>query len=674
MQTDQNKTSRSTEQVRLHVATTLKTQDLHLMSADGLTILQQQLGLGDQWGQFKFPKECLPISHRGGSSINLKFRLESAASSVNDLDLAILTLVRMTLLCFLTPSQAGRHAPRLLDISTISSNLSSIWFPIIKLALERPDEKNGILLGRISRDDLKHVSYIREMNRFENYTARGLWSDSIGATVKLSQEEGSNKTSRKTKISKKKSDPFKPLPDVFIHEVGRRAAWLTTNLTPSVMEAFEEIIIIRKEQTKRGTMFLKRAREYLIKKSWRTLDSESLECLPFEIQCAKKTLGRPMNWPPRSVADLTTILAICQMAHYFIVALSAGSRASEILSFRIDCLSETSEGNVCASGKTYKLVERIGGEKRDWPMPQLAIKALQNQIRLSKLINEYISVDPKMAIVGSTGLAQLWRIIGTSHIGKPLGVTYNIECRWFVHALGLSHLIDDQPLTNHRFRKTIARLVALSLVHAPKILMDVFGHKSIEMTMSYILADPNFRAEVQEVRKELVILMARNAIEKVDLNGGRAAVPLKQIVNEIKFRRGSEYGADDENQLAEMLTGQGRFWQWVRPGVMCTKLPDQTGPCTKKQSTPNPARCDSQCDYRLEQSENRKQVDETIGDIVFKIKYARARDEFVLAELWEGQLLTHLRRFEDLRLKWSQDSVVNIVLKRAEKSEDVKRY
>lgn len=93
------------------------------------------------------------------------------------------------------------------------------------------------------------------------------------------------------------------------------------------------------------------------------------------------------------------------------------------------------------------------------------------------------------------------------------------------------------------FRKTVARLVALALTQAPKVLMDVFGHKSIEMTLYYILADKDLRAEIEKVSRELRILSATQAIAEMVANddsvnsyGGPAAGMLKTAISTHKQR------------------------------------------------------------------------------------------------------------------------------------------
>ena len=648
--------------------TTLKVETIQCMQKQELCVLAEHFGLGDKWGELRLPVTWFPKSTHGRlANISLRIRLEKYATSQEELDLAITTAVRMLLLCLCSPSKAGRHAPKLLDVTSIASNLSSIWLPLIKKALTITAENNGELLSRLHINDLTHVSYIREANRFENYADRGLWWDRLKRPEIRGIAEESNKAIRRKKLERAASDPFKPLPDTFVHQAGQRAFWITVNLIQPVMDVFEKVIEIggtaRDSKSIRSTRY-NRVQKYLESYSWYMPTGDTMERIPFQLNCIGKHNGKPLEWPPRTTGDLVTLLAIGQMAHYFIIALSSGTRASEILSFQTDCLIESKDGISLANGKTYKIVNLIEGKRRDWPMPKIAVQALHNQIRLSGIISRYTSEKINMADTMAISPEPLWRVVGSASIGMPLTGTYNDECRWFIDAIGLTHLLDDKSLTNHRFRKTIARIVALSLAHAPKILMDIFGHESIEMTMNYILADPQVRVEVQEIRRQIVIMMAEKAIRNADSNGGKAAISLRQTAQEIKFRRADDFGAEDEHELAEMLTGQGRYWQLVRPGVICTKLLDQTGPCAKNRSKPNPSRCSTECSYRLEEAENRKQVDETIDDIVRKIQLAWARDDFILAEIWEGQLLAHLKRFDDLFAKWREHPAVMPILQK----------
>lgn len=662
----------SLDEARLSLSARFSAEKIQSMGAIELLELQKTFRLGDVWGTLIMPTEWMPPSRVHTFPTNLMSSFRTIARSETELELAIITSVRMFLLCLFSPSQVGRHSPRLLDITTISVNLRSIWISILKRALAKPSNSSNGLIERLTWDELSLRGEIREMRRFENFAAKGLWTDKIRGTPSFRKPSLLQESMNLQRG--KKPGPYKPLPDAFVYEIGKRSAWIATHLAPFVVSVFEKIasapLTTRKGKRLHRSTELKRQRALVCQHKWESPDGGTLQCLPFEIKCVTKTGGREMQWPPTSIAQLFTYLAICQMAHYFIVALSCGPRASEIFSFKTNCLSSRNDGIGVAFGTTYKVVDPLSGVNRDWPLPEIGIAALENQIRISKLLSAYLCVIRGKEKEHQAEEFPLWRVIGGNTPGAPLMNVYNGEIRWYVDALDLTHLLDEQLFTNHRFRKTIARVLALALVNAPKILMDVFGHDSMESTMSYILSDKNVRAQVQEIRRELVILMAKQAISNADGNGGRAAAPLRETIKKIRFRNGGDFGADDENELAEMLTGQGRFWQWVRPGVMCTKVPEQRGPCTKNQSQPNPSRCSADCRFRLEDAENRQQVDETIADIVNKIESAVSRDDRILAELWEGQLLSHIKRFDDLLKKWQEHpTVASVLVRRSEVKE-----
>lgn len=183
--------------------------------------------------------------------------------------------------------------------------------------------------------------------------------------------------------------------------------------------------------------------------------------------------------------------------------------------------------------------------------------------------------------------------------------------------------------------------------------------------MGYILADPLIRAEIEEVRREMVIMFAEKAIENTDTNGGPAAAPLRAAVKEIQIRRGKDWGKDDIRALAFTLTANGDHWALVRPGVLCTKQANQSGPCNRQQSKPDPSRCRTHCSHRLEDATVR---DDANGAIEMAIRFvieAMKEDDEITAEMWKGQILTHIKRFDDVRDKWKDHPIVVSILQDA---------
>ncbi|OEZ59015.1 phage integrase family protein [Janthinobacterium sp. HH103] len=638
----------------------LTAEQIQHKGKDELLALQRHFNLGTIWGEIRIPDEWLSDSIRpGAGTVNLYKRLGTRATSQSTLELAVLTAMRMVLLAFCSPSKSGRQFPAYLGPSSILTKLTGAWINFLKFALGQPAVDNGGMLGRLGSYTFKRTEYA-EGERFRNFHSRGLWWDPVPVIAVSTIAEESNLSANETPDplpTSPTTDPYLPLPDALVHQVGLRAAWIVKDLMPVLLEAYRKVAAVQKSNAHLATSMISRSTTaFLSAYIWKDTSGKPIKALPFQLDVE----GSGVNpiWPPSNQASLQAYLRMGQMANFFVVGLSAGPRAGEINSFTTNCLRTSRDGMALANGQTYKLVDRFEGEERDWPMPKLAVQAIQHQITLSKLVTGYYSN------IFKEGKEPLWRTFYHVSKGGVLSGSHNDEMRKFVTNLGLNGLLDEQSLSHHRFRKTIARLVALAYVHAPKILMDVFGHKSIEMTMHYILADPTILAQMRTIRKELVLIMAKKAIQNASMNGGPAASKIRTAVREMKFRHADDYGVDNEDDLAMILTGQGVFWMQPRPGVICTKLLDQVGPCAKGRSQPNPARCQSDCSFRLEEADNRAQVDETIADIVKKIQRAWAHEDEMLAGVWAGQLVTHVKRFDDLMAKWKTHPIVKTTLNR----------
>jgi hypothetical protein len=88
------------------------------------------------------------------------------------------------------------------------------------------------------------------------------------------------------------------------------------------------------------------------------------------------------------------------------------------------------------------------------------------------------------------GKKHLWVILGSNErVGEPLFSLTEPLVKAVKH-LGLSHLTGDDRAHVHRWRHTVARLVALSVVGAPQVLFDLFGHRDLDMTLRYMLSAP----------------------------------------------------------------------------------------------------------------------------------------------------------------------------------------
>jgi hypothetical protein len=339
-----------------------------------------------------------------------------------------------------------------------------------------------------------------------------------------------------------------------------------------------------------------------------------------------------------------------------------------------------------ASGRTWKLVERHEGVVREWVLPDLAMQAIEQQLRIVTLIDDIGTAAPKRAQAG-VGAAEarpthLWAQLGGGQANRSAPLTHTrAALRAFATYLGMDADPGGQGIRVHRFRKTIARLAALALTQAPKILKDVFGHKSIEMTLYYILTDKDLQVDVERVTRELRVMRAKETVEAMVMAeetpglpmlggfGGPAAVAVASAISvhrERLHRRGEDWGAESAYELAEILTLQGKAWQLVRPGIVCTKFPGtESGPCNKSKGAPEPARCQSHCKHRLEEAFLHDDVDASIGEALAAYTEAGKRADDLLQALWADQVRVNLGRFPDLKAKWMEDASVRTIAERA---------
>jgi integrase len=628
--------------------------------------LQTRLGLGTKWGVLEIPADWLPpgvCQGRHTRQINIRAVIEKSGAQSECIDACLRRITQYALICFLVPNVGRNHGAILLTPATISSAVRTLC-GIVLLCLDKSTTPYDSLISRIELQDFgvsgPSLKERAELNRVIQFTNRGLWHDCPSFEEDRSSERsrwGNDHRPTKPPIV----EPFQPFSDSFTSEAGWRMAWIVEHLGSVLIECAEEIVTVYKglQNTSQDIHALESKRShacqiYLRRRRW-TVNGDPLVKLPFEF--GSRGQGRfvePFAWPPKTHSDVKALLGLLQTAHLFVFLLSTGGRISEALSLVPGCVVMSDSGSATVNGRTYKLVFQNDGVERDWPLPELGVLAIQQQERLCRVsedfnLNGFSHPEQK-------SMSTIWRRIGT---GQPIQGDYNEMLDGAVESLGLGSLLGDSRAHAHRFRKTIARLIALALVDAPKILMDLFGHKSIEMTLRYILTDPSIRAEMEEVIKAQTIIFAEDAIASVNNAGGPAATRIKAAVDAERVRLGKEFQESDLKSLAETFTLSGKFWQLVRPGVICTKLPQQTGPCNKNVGFPEPSRCRSSCDYRFESAALRDDVDQSIASAVTFLVDARNTGDEMAVEMWTGQILANIDRFPDLQAKWESDPEVS---------------
>ena len=723
------------ESTRNRALLSFAAEEVQYMDSSSLLGLQMLLQHGQDFGKWKTPRKWSPMARGSELDVDIRARLisylpkehqellldmdegrKAAESASVDLIPAFATpahrllshatesAVRLLVLCRVGPAGIGRKGKgKSLDPSTLAKLAYAQLPRILAMGLSRRlrslsnhDAADGSgLFAYVRAEDFDRLgSKVRarletEVKRLHVLSERGLWSDVVLLDDPRTRTTGVAGEAEPPE-PEGTTDPHLPLPDEYVSEMGRHCYWLIQELAPAVLSVAEKVraLWLATDDPTRTPGAVAQRRDdaigvLLAEAKWLDCEGRPIQALRF----GHGSVGTHANrWPPTRFSDFIYLLRLVQMAHLFVVGLSMGARKSELTTLKRSCVEYSTNGMPYATGRTWKLIERHDGEVRDWVLPDFAMHAVEQQLRLVKLVDGIGPRVPRRNSQASEAPDHLWAEVGIANSDntKPLIHTPR-ALRWFAAALGMDAEPGGQGLRVHRFRKTIARLAALAMTQAPKVLKDVFGHKSIEMTLYYILADKDLQVDIERVSRELRVMKAEEAVEAMVAAedrvqeplggfGGPAAAMVSKAVDvhlERLHKRGEEWGAETARELAEILTLRGKAWQMVRPGIFCTKFPGtESGPCNKSKGAPEPARCQTHCTHRLEEPFLRADVEASLRESVDAYCEAGQKGNDLVQAFWAGQVKVHLGRFEDVAATWSTNPTVQEVLAAEQGSEE----
>lgn len=710
------------------------------MQPDELAEVQAVLHHGSAYGFWQTPKEWLIKRKRSNSRLNLDLRrrltdhvllrlqdgkqrpnlqdtgqrkaweerlpalLGAAKQTHPDLELwlehGLLTMTRLLLLlrCGKVPGSATMGS---LSPSSVLSWANSYLLKFLALAivkgLRSRDESGATAQGEwrlfgliTARDALEAddgalwTQTVPSLEgRLRLWSKAGYWSD-VFAMQGTSAIEDLQTGKPRDDRPKQTSEEFKPLPDDYAALLAKRSLWLMREIGPNLMRLAPEFAAMyaeTAERVRKGSLTSEnlsatRSRDSnRLVRSFAWLDSTGrpLICIPFRLALTGSSEAR--GWLPQTQRDFFDLMAYVQTAHQVIAGLTMGPRESELLDMIRGCVTErTVKGERCyyVDGRTFKTVAAHEGEEREWPVVVQVKEAVASQELLMAELDEINKAhDP-----GHQPDTHLW---GRFYLRGKQGEAFTDTNLWlghYVEALGMDPAPGGQNFTSHRLRKTLARIAALALVDSPMVLYEIFGHRDIEMTLHYILANKSLKQEVEAIAREISVMRATEVVEVMaraelrrldgqslpgDLHGGcggEAAKPLDAYVQDAVRKvheRGEEWDAEGAIELGRLLTNAGQHWMLVRKGVICTKSPGASGPCSlKSRGRPEPSKCSSDCSHRLEREFLRADVREIMGTAVKAYLQAVANEERGVAAYWAGQIRINIGRFQDIEQEYMQ--------------------
>ena len=686
-------------------------ESLQQLDANSARSCQAILGHGDTFGVWETPEDMIPHFSSAMRCMDLRQRIRdhlpagTEASPALDflLDEGVLWLTRLALL--MRMGQAGvshQFRCRSLDASTVANILYQTCNRIVARGIIRrlethPQTSIGFAVA-LTPEDLRvfraNSRIDRELRRLTMLQDRGLWSDApksirfAGKTTRLHGGEDQ-------RAPEKKSTPYQPIPDDYLSAMGPRVLWLIKDLGPNLIhlletlsERFSDLNFVSKDATYKCCQSARSLAGYFNEHIWRDREGSAIVKPPFPLrhgslrgQNRAANLIDPSEWPIRTWASVANLTVILQSAHLWVTLLMMAGRIGEIMTLPRGCIEWARDSKPYANGKTFKLNLAFAGEKRQWPAPDILVDVVAQQVKLVEACERLAQMRNGAGVNDSIVVdrGHLWASLGSSPNSDPeekLAVA-NTALLNLAARIGLTSKPGGINLHSHRFRKTIARLAGLAIDGSPKVLMRLLGHKDITMTLGYMLTDPAFAKEIDDITRELRIMRAQGLVEDMHAalntadsllyggHGGGGASVLSTAVRvheEELHRTGKSWEVESSHELAVLLTNNGQSMRLVSAHVACTKTDGEVGLCSNKKGAANTGNCQSECINRIEEKTGRRDTKRVIPLIVAHAQQAIKDNDLLAAASYARQLTVEIKRFDDIGAQWRDRSEVSAIM------------
>lgn len=691
----------------LAVLQRFKAEEIQYLGSGELLTAKSLAGHGDCWGRWQTPRTFSPSKMAPAlRDIDFAHRLraylakEGIVLELADqlVDEGVLVLTRLSILIRLVPS--GRHGHRKgkrPKPSSISTHLYTIWPRITARAIRRKlDDPSACGLFRCLTDaDAQEFCANNdtriELERLDTFVARGVWSDAPPLpSVRKMTNPAQVSVIRQPQ---QKPEPFLPFSEIWLAEIGPRVLWLVQDMGPNLLRLLEALPqelddinwVLSKHSNSRH--IARRIDGYMNRHPWRDRAGKPL-LPPFRLTTSSGKQGADLfEWPPRTWEHVITMSVTLQAAHLFITLLASAGRIGEVATLVRDCVTVARDSKNYATGHTYKLSDSLFGDARQWPAPDILCQCLGQQTRLAAAMDwlpKRIENGPPQ---GPRFGNALWVSIGISGtVGEDTEINFNQTLALLAKRLDMDTKPGGANVHAHRFRKTIGRLAGVALFNSPLVLKRLFGHKSIEMTLHYILCDPGVREEAEKVLRELRIMHCAEALEEIHQalrngqslpgNGGPGAARLVMAVGNSEqnlAQSGRTWTEGTAFDLACLLTMQGQGWRLIQENIVCSKAPGEDGMCQKKRSKgqPNTANCQPECGNRIVFARKRRDVELSIEQYLDIARQARDDGQLLVLASVMDNVQDEWANFDDIEQYYRADPEVQSLLTACEEPEDV---
>lgn len=681
-------------------------ESLQRLDVESALRCQMLLGHGDAFGIWETPEVMIPHMRAHMRRVDLRRRIAAylpdkipTSPALNELlDEGVLWLTRLGLLMRMGPAGVGKVKMRKpLDSSTILQLLHKYLAKLVAHGvarrLESTDSSNSGFVAALTAEDLREWwadEYLRtELKRLTQLHELGLWSDAPAVREFKKKTTPVSGTSTPRPPEKKRT-PYPPIPDDYLAAMGPRVLWLIKDLGPNLIHLLDTLPALLEPGNAAHYTIQRRIATYFQTNVWRDRNGQVIKEPPFELRHADNT-GKhnrtdpsqhdPFEWPPRHWSSVQTLATLLQSAHLWMALLVMAARIGEVATLGRDCVEFARDGQLYANGKTYKPSGALAGREREWPIPDILLEVLAQQVklveaseRLARLVNDSVSVGEH-----PQDRTHLWASLGTSTSAnaEEKQATFDGGLLFLARRIGLTDKPGGKNLHPHRFRKTLARLAGLAIDGSQKVLMLLLGHDDVTTTLGYMQSDRAFAKEVDDITRELRLmrgealiedmraaLLAPNSLPYGGHGGGGAPVLADSVraYEEELHRTGEEWGVKTSRELSVLLTNNGEGARLISAHVVCTKTAGEVGLCSSKKGAIVAGNCQSECRNHIEDRTGRRDTERVIPILVQHAQENIANNDWLPLARDKKQLEQELKRYDDIGAHWRAKPDVQAIL------------
>lgn len=396
---------------------------------------------------------------------------------------------------------------------------------------------------------------------------------SLEALLATGSSEGFDPTNVRADGADLEGNTWQPLPDEFVAAAGKIVIDLIEVVRPTLLTFLSDVAEYRRQHGEMPSEL--RYREMMRQYQW------------------------PSRFAPRTTAEFRRLCRQSQTATMILLSLLLGLRASELLSLpRGSIRRNAADGDVhyTIDGSTFKFSQKFGGERRDWPVHDLLRQALEQQ-------ETYIDITE------GPEFPYLWKQHSVLFGSRAWLRDTDGQLDGFVQRFDLGKHLEGSRCHHHRFRKTTARLIVISLYGGPIVLRRLFGHQHLAMTLRYILANRGIIDELREIAEEEQRVLAESYVYQADKLLGKGGDTFRNALSAARANL-SLTVPDGKREQAKFSVGElvallaespeGLTVKQVIPGLLaCFKPRDEAGACCTVKELPNVAKCSAECKWQL---------------------------------------------------------------------------